>query len=189
MYDQSEIATAADQLAGLDPDTLVARMLEHATAGQQAELEWEANRHWKLRARARDEFLMEGAARRRLAIDFGAARGWALSKTDFGLRTLGEGKMHGNMYSRSNDNPYPGNYHDQFDHPYFYRRGRKAAAIAAHLYNYPAKHDQCEAIAARFGLAVETPDFPSWWNPGSTRLVVYVGPAGQDPPNVRHRKV
>jgi hypothetical protein len=50
-------------------------------------------------------------------------------------------------------------FHAQFDHPYYYRRGRKAAAIAAHLYGMPVR-SQCKVIANQFGLMFEEPDFP-----------------------------
>jgi hypothetical protein len=68
-----------------------------------------------------------------------------------------------------------------FDHPYWYRRRGKAAALVAHLYCLPnaGNQERCEAIASRFGCLFETPDFPSWWNPGGTVLVAYVGPAGR----------
>jgi hypothetical protein len=118
---------------------------------------------------------------RRMAIDFGAARGWTLSRTTFGLRTLAEGKQHDGgqryMIDGHNRNPEIGMFHTCFDHPYFYRRHRKAAAVAAHLYGMPNCRRECETLAATFGLLFEVPDFPSWWNPGATTLVVYVGPA------------
>jgi hypothetical protein len=122
---------------------------------------------------------MEDAAQHRLAVDFGASRGWTLTTKDFGLRTLAEGKQHdfGHRYTmfRRDLNPSAGEFHDQFDHPYHYRRQRKAAAIAAHLYNYPANKAECEKLAAHYGLDFEVPDFASWWNPGGTTLVVYIG--------------
>jgi len=84
----------------------------------------------------------QNAIERRLAIDFGAARGWTLSPSSFGLRTLAEGKQHGRWqrFTASYDRTNPGAlmFFDQFDHPYYYRRDRKAAAIAAHLYRWPA---------------------------------------------------
>jgi hypothetical protein len=183
---------AVDRFAGLDPHALVTLMLQHAAAGREAERLWEETRDWQHRARAKDAFTLESAARLRLAIDFGAARGWTLAKSGFGLRTLGTGKTHaGSRYTSLGEDadPYAGNFHDECDHAYYFRRNRKAAAIAAHLYNFPGNRAQCEALATRFGLTLETPDFPSWWNPGGTRLVLYIGPAGlygAERPKVRH---
>ena len=79
--------------------------------------------------------------------------------------------MHAGSRDRwRNNNDMP---HDQFDHPYYYRRGRHAAAIAAHLYGWPHVRERCEATARQHGLVLEVPDFPSWWFPGQTTLVVY----------------
>jgi len=63
-----------------------------------------------------------------------------------------------------------------------YRCGGQAAAIAAHLYDFPRYHDDCVALAQQYGLTFELPDYPSWWNPGrpgGTVLVLYTGPAGR----------
>lgn len=69
----------------------------------------------------------------------------------FGLRTLSLGKQHGGSQRytlhRRSKNPDVGMFHSQFDHPYFYRRNRKAAAIAAHLYDMPKCRDECQALA------------------------------------------
>jgi hypothetical protein len=93
-----------------------------------------------------------------------------------------EGKQHdGGMRFSMNGrhrNPEAGDFHDNLDHPFFYRRNRKAAAIAAHLYNFPANRAACEKLALSFGLTFEVPDFPSWHYPNGTKLVVYIGPAG-----------
>jgi len=61
------------------------------------------------------------------------------------------------------------------DHGYFYRKDRKAAAVAAHLYGTfdAAKCQDAEATAALYGLRVTWPeDFPSWYLPGRTTLMV-----------------
>jgi hypothetical protein len=181
LYDKTAIAYAAARLESASPEALIRKMLAHTNAAAELDRQFRTERTAKLQFIRDQERLGEEAARRRLAIDFGARNGWTLSRTEFGIGTLGKGKVHGHMgfggpyYS---DNPYPGTYHNQFDHPYFYRRDRKAAAIVAHLYNYPGNHDSCVAIAERYGLAFSAPDdFPSWWFPGATRLVVYRGPA------------
>lgn len=119
----------------------------------------------------------QNVLRHRLMIDFGAQFGWKPSHTEFGLKTLSQGKMHGNM--GYGDNPYSGSFHDQFDHPYYYRHERKAAAIAAHLYNYPTNRESCLELAELYNLRLIVPDFPSWWFPGFTTLVAYVGKGGE----------
>lgn len=70
--------------------------------------------------------------------------------------------------------------HELLDHAYCVKRGRYAAAIAAHLYEgeFAAHRARCEALAARYGLTLEVPDYPSWYYPGATRFVLYIGPAG-----------
>jgi len=63
------------------------------------------------------------------------------------------------------------------DHRYFFRRNRKASAVAAHVYgtrNPDKVHADCMAFAERAGLQVTFPtDWPSWWYPGETILVVF----------------
>jgi hypothetical protein len=183
MYHRSAILRLADEFAGLDSSTVIDRMKQHETAAIEAERNWKASRDWRAKDTAQREFAMERAAQLRLAIDFGAGRGWKLTNSDFGLRTLAEGKQHdgGQRYSMfgRHTNPSAGDYHYNFDHSYYYRRDRKAAAITAHLYGFPSIRAACEKLAAEFGLEFEVPDFPSWWNPGATTLVVYVGPAGR----------
>jgi hypothetical protein len=68
------------------------------------------------------------------------------------------------------------------DHAEFYRtKDRKAAAIAAHLYDFERKAEACSDLAARYGLVLELPDIPSWYLPGRTRTVLYLGPQGRKP--------
>jgi hypothetical protein len=63
---------------------------------------------------------------------------------------------------------------DTIDHPYFYRADRRAAAIAAHLYHGTARRQGIVAWAEHHNLTATFPtDFPSWWYPGATTLVVY----------------
>lgn len=110
------------------------------------------------------------AAKRRLATEFGAERGWKLAKKRFGLIALKRGTTYSLIRSDADAlaDQLP---HDFFDHPYFYRREGKAAAIAAHLYHFDQQ--AVAAFASENGLAWETPNFPSWWYPGATRLVVF----------------
>jgi hypothetical protein len=116
-----------------------------------------------------------------LACRFGLERGWVFSHTSFGLVTLQRGKRHSGGRSDDEGNGYfGGEISSLFDHPYWYRRDGKAAALTAHLYDLGnEKRRRCEEVAAHFGCVFETPDFPSWWNPGGTVLVAYVGPAGR----------
>lgn len=109
------------------------------------------------------------------AIDFGASRGWSLSQKQFDLIALAEGKQH--QGARPLDMSLS-MLHQCFDHPYFYRRNRKAAAIVAHLYGWPKVRPECEKAAAMYGLTLNVPDLPSWWYDGTT-IVAYIGPAGQ----------
>jgi hypothetical protein len=193
MYDRKAIRQLAEELAGLDPTLVVEHLKQHRAAAQEAQRQWQATRDRHCRASAQREFALEGAAQYRLAADFGAARGWQLTDAEFTLRTMAEGKQHDGRrcwrtFDRCGSNPNAGDFHDNFDHPYYYRNNRKAAAIAAHLYNYPVNRSACERIATTFGFQLQMPDFPSWWNPGATTLVVYVGPAGIHPKRVIRRR-
>jgi hypothetical protein len=80
------------------------------------------------------------ALQRRLELDFGAAHGWRLSRTTFGLVTLSLGKRHGGNRSYDEDQGnghWRGDFRVSFDHPCYYRRDGKAAAIVSHLYGWP----------------------------------------------------
>ena len=110
------------------------------------------------------------ATRQRLAMLFGERHGWRLSKSDFSPSVLARcGLFNGRGY---HVDPWP---HELVDHGYFYRKDRKAAAVAAHLYGTfdAAKRQDTEATAALYGLRVTWPeDFPSWYLPGRTTLIV-----------------
>ena len=118
------------------------------------------------------------ATRQRLAVVFGERHGWHLSRSDFSPSVLARrGLFNGRGY---NVDPWP---RALVDHGYFYRKDRKAAAVAAHLYGTfdAAKRQDTEDTAALYGLRVNWPeDFPSWYLPGRTTLVVcrpLAGPA------------
>jgi hypothetical protein len=99
------------------------------------------------------------ATRQRLAVLFGERHGWRLSRSDFSPSVLAR-------------RGWP---RELVDHGYFYRKDRKAAAVAAHLYGTfdAAKRQDTEATAALYGLRVTWPeDFPSWYLPGRTTLIV-----------------
>jgi hypothetical protein len=114
---------------------------------------------------------------------FGEARGWRLSRSTFGFVTLARSRRHGGWrrYDHQADNGngyFDGESAHACDHPQWYRRDRKAAAIVAHLYGWPDCRPACEALAARYGLELLVPDLPSWWVPHRTQLIAYIGPAG-----------
>ena len=110
------------------------------------------------------------ATRQRLAMLFGERHGWRLSKSDFSPSVLARrGLFNGRGY---HVDPWP---RELVDHGYFYRKDRKAAAVAAHLYgNFDAaKRQDTMATAALYGLCVTwLEDFPSWYLPGRTTLIV-----------------
>ena len=110
------------------------------------------------------------ATRQRLAVLFGERHGWHLSKSAFSPSVLARrGLFNGRGY---HVDPWP---RALIDHGYFYRKDRKAAAVAAHLYGTfdAANRQDIEATAALYGLRVTWPeDFPSWYLPGRTTLIV-----------------
>lgn len=116
------------------------------------------------------------ATRQRLAVLFGERHGWHLSKSAFSPSVLARrGLFNGRGY---HVDPWP---RELVDHGCFYRRDRKAAAVAAHLYGTfdAAKRQDTEATAALHGLRVTWPeDFPSWYLPGRTTLIVCTPLAG-----------
>jgi hypothetical protein len=175
----------ANEFAGIAPDRLAEMII---AAAKEVAAAWRAKSQAGLEPLERLRLYREerraasrrDAMQRQLELEFGAAHGWKLSATTFGLVTLALGKRHGGSRSYDEDqgNGYwRGDLHASFDHPYYYRRDGKAAAIVAHLYGWPKVRAGCEATAAHYGLSFEVPDFPSWWNPGGTKLVVYRGPA------------
>ena len=110
------------------------------------------------------------ATRQRLALLFGERHGWQLTRSGFSPSVLARrGLFNGRGY---HVDPWP---RELVDHGYFYRKDRKAAAVAAHLYGTfdAAKRQDTEATAALYGLRVTWPeDFPSWYLPGRTTLIV-----------------
>ena len=119
------------------------------------------------------------ATRQRLSVLFGERRGWHQSKSAFSPSVLARrGLFNGRGY---HVDPWP---RELVDHGYFYRKDRMAAAVAAHLYGHfdAAKRQVTEATAALYGLRVTWPeDFPSWYLPGRTTLIVCTPLAGPAP--------
>ncbi len=107
----------------------------------------------------------------RLAVLFGVIHGWTLSRSDFTSAVLARRGLFDGRGGRAD--PWP---RDLVDHPFFYRKDRMASAVAAHLYGTfdAARRRDITALAAAKGLRAAWPeDFPSWWVPGRTTLVVY----------------
>jgi hypothetical protein len=93
-----------------------------------------------------------------LAAEFGRRRGWKRSR-------LSPSSAYRDLFGG------PALMH-QIDNPYLYRMPNGHYAIASHVYNYDRDEDR--ALAARHNLIVEhVTDFPSWWYPGHTKLVVW----------------
>ena len=95
----------------------------------------------------------------RAALDFGAACGWHLSWSSFGLATLACGRPSG--CSDEDGGYFDLEGRNLCEHPYWYRRGGNPAAIAVHLANWPDCRGACEFLATEFGLGLLIPDFPS----------------------------
>lgn len=137
------------------------------------------------------------AAHRMLAIEFGRRHGWKLIERKlFGYDTLRSASRGRKDFAIV----WPGEA-PPHDHPYYYRDAEgRAAAIAVHLYEYEWRDLDYEGAdvprkrkrllvehAAKLGFHAEfVNDFPSWWNPGVSRLVVYtpldIGRNTVDPP-------
>jgi hypothetical protein len=93
---------------------------------------------------------------------FGRPRGWKPSETAFSARALTHGER------EDDDCSLP---HDAFDHPVYYRRGGKPAAIVSQPYNYDRwKFDK---VARELGLSQEKVEGSSWHCPGRTTLAAW----------------
>jgi hypothetical protein len=122
-----------------------------------------------------------------LAVEFDRRRGWILAQHGFGIRTVAANKVwttDGDGWRAGQDHEYSALNEERdlrlstptpIDHPYCYRdqgKPHRAAALVVHLDNFDK--DRIKEFAARHGVIAEFPtDFPSWWYPGSTRMVVY----------------
>jgi len=98
---------------------------------------------------------------------FGDYFGWKLSDKPFGVDVLARNGVW------STDYWLRGASFEHIDHAYYYRKNRRAVAIACHLYHVP---EDIHEWAAEHGLLVGVSDdkMKSWYYPGETTLVVYV---------------
>ena len=101
-----------------------------------------------------------------LAVAFGERNGWRLSKQYFALSELA---------TLGTEEDIRRTYRLRYlDHPCYFREGQRPAAIAAHLYKGRSSNEEIAAFAARLGIVAEAiADFPSWYYPSATRLVLY----------------
>lgn len=108
--------------------------------------------------------------RRQLANEFGRRNGWELSQSQFAADTLQAGRIRDTKDSLFSLWPL-----DLIDHRFFYRHpDRRAAALVAHPYDVSLERRGLTAgVTNNFSLLVSFPDFPSWWSPGCTTLVLF----------------
>lgn len=164
------ITGSADEIAG----RIAALILQHDPRADGAAIAAPEQRwHTRIEAERRQEEIR--VHQYRLALDFGNRSGWRLSPSPFNPQTLSLRRMHGGpRQSWGTRQHWP---HEYADHRYFYRSAdRRAAALVAHPYGLKDAERQAAAIrwAGERGLLCEFPDdFPSWWFPGSTTLIVF----------------
>ena len=103
-----------------------------------------------------------------MATEFGKLRGWKRSKARLrrgNMRTMEEESIFGDLQGMP-----------RVDHPWAYWCPEtRRHIVASHDYDCDARRQADNAaFAARNNLIVEYPgDFPSWWYPGSTTLVLW----------------
>lgn len=110
----------------------------------------------------------EEQLRKMLAATFGERHGWTVGKA------FDVWRFKPYHYRLPNYGTYP----PILDHPYFYWAGDKPVAVVAHIYDYYERNcKEVERFAADHGLTVQCcEDFPSWWYPGNSVLVVITKP-------------
>ncbi len=97
---------------------------------------------------------------------FGEQRGWRRARRHFNAIKLAR---RGRGYALLDDWP-----HCYADHAYFYLKDRQPVGVVAHPYDISAEEPRgVHEWAAREGLKASFPDFPSWWYPGRTSLVLF----------------
>lgn len=111
------------------------------------------------------------ALRQQLATEFQRCHNWQLSNKAFSPLVLARGGVwDGRGICAIACWPV-----EFADHPFFFRRHTRAAALVSHPYNCtPVQQEAAKIWADQQGLSVSFPkDFPSWWYPGSTTLVAF----------------
>jgi hypothetical protein len=110
--------------------------------------------------------------RTRLIEIFAWRKGWRHSQAWFTPAMLARGAVPYNPW-RSGPN-WSGEF---IDYSYCFRTpDRRAAALATNPYglHWTADHPSIRAFCERYGLRATIPtDFPSWWFPGRTTLIVF----------------
>ena len=106
---------------------------------------------------------------RDVAREFGRLRGWTLARKTFSLVELA-GRTDQEKLAFTTTTRV-------LDHAFHYRENRapyRPAGIAVHLYEWPDVGPDVEAICFELGVHYEAIlNFPSWWYPGVTQLVLY----------------
>jgi hypothetical protein len=99
------------------------------------------------------------------AAEFGAARGWSVSKSVFGLKTLGAGGVH-------HHNDYTVDY-PVFDHSRYYRSGgpRNRCAAAIVTQPYAVCFSACDRVAEHYGLRWQILENEGWYHPNAFCVV------------------
>jgi len=109
-----------------------------------------------------------------LEAEFGAARGWKPARGWFSAEQL-RCNSGGQIYTMYGD-MFP-----HFDHPTFYRapRTRRAGGLVIQPYIENTPETRAEIIEEYrvLGLSASFPDYPSWWYPGATTLILIERPA------------
>jgi hypothetical protein len=112
-----------------------------------------------------------GQIRETLAEEFGCRKGWIWSRRPF---TLSQRARRSNHARRQG----PQDAARIIDHTHFYREAKRPylpAALVSHLYDWPEVDPAVEHACHRLGLRYEAViDFPSWWYPGRTQIVLYM---------------
>lgn len=105
------------------------------------------------------------ATKERLADEFGRRRGWKRSKA----------RLHRYRMNGASLIIGPLELGERLDHVYLYWIPEtRRHAIVSHVYEHQADYPSDAAFAAKHNLIVDYPtDFPSWWYPGRTTLVVW----------------
>lgn len=169
-YELQDVELAARQLTGSAAE--MSAML-YKLMGQQPAISPDASlaEQKKFHIRELQRPLMVAAIKHRLASDFGECYNWKRTKKYFtpevlARRGVWDGRCHDAIAC------WPQEF---IDHPYFYRTGTRASALVSHLYNMsPSIKTAAQVWADKNGLSVSFPDnYPSWWFPGSTTLVLF----------------